>query len=253
MPVTSTPDRSASAGPRPRARVAELPGDVGQQRPVGDGAPGFANRLLDDVGVGEMEEERDQIGEALVERGHVDVGRIEKGRPQAVEQRMRRLVSDDVVAERGADQTAFQREARRLLVRRGNSRTRGHRLRGCSQHWCLEAERPHDEPQRPVGGRGRRPRDVAAESASERRVGEAADGIHHLHDGSGRWSAWATGRSRGAGADRRDRARRPASSSGAPRLLTAKSDPIGPGSSFSYGTSTVATPPMRSDTDGSSV
>ena len=33
-------------------------------------------------------------------------------------------------------------------------------------------------------------------------------------------------------------------------LFTAKSDPIGPGSSFSYGTSTVATPPMRSETDG---
>ena len=36
-------------------------------------------------------------------------------------------------------------------------------------------------------------------------------------------------------------------------LFTAKSDPIGPGSSFSYGTCTVAMPPMRSDTDGSSV
>jgi len=36
-------------------------------------------------------------------------------------------------------------------------------------------------------------------------------------------------------------------------FMGVKSDPIGPGSSFSYGTSTVATPPRRSETDGSSV
>ena len=69
--------------------------------------PRVANRLLDDVRVGEVQEQRDQIGEAFVKRRHVDVGRIEKRRPQPVEQRMRRLVGDDVVAERGADEAAL--------------------------------------------------------------------------------------------------------------------------------------------------
>ena len=119
---------------------------------------------------------------------------------------------------------------------------------------AAEAERPHDEPQRPIGRRRRRPRDVPPEGAPERRVGEAADGVHHLQVEA------AVGRRRRQAAREEqvrivevERLRADWSSSGAPRLLTAKSDPIGPGSSFSYGTSTVATPPMRSDTDGSSV
>ena len=80
-------------------------------------AAGLANRLLDDLGVGEVEEERDEIGEPFVERRHVDVGRIEERRAQPVEQRVRRLVRDDVVAERRADEAALQREARGFLVR----------------------------------------------------------------------------------------------------------------------------------------
>ncbi len=101
---------------RPRSRVAEFARDVRQQRTVRDGAAGLANRLLDDVRIGEVQEERDEIREALVERWNVDVGRIEERRAQAVEQRVRRFVRDDVVAERRADEAALQREARGFLV-----------------------------------------------------------------------------------------------------------------------------------------
>ena len=131
--------------------------------------------------VGEVEKERDQIGEALVERGHVDVGRIEKRRPQSVEQRVRRLVRDDVVAERGADQAALEREAGRFLSGAEVAERQVAGFTAVAGVDASEAERPHDEAQRPVGGSHRRPRDVPAERASECGVREAADGIHHLH------------------------------------------------------------------------
>ena len=58
-----------------------------------------SNRLLDDVHVGEVEKQRDEIGKPFVEGRHVHIGRQEKHRPQAIEQRVRRLVHDDVMAD----------------------------------------------------------------------------------------------------------------------------------------------------------
>ena len=77
--------------------------------PRANAAARFPDAALDDVGVGEVEEQRDEIGERLVERRHVHVGRIHERRAQPVEQRVRRLVRDDVVAERGADQAVAER------------------------------------------------------------------------------------------------------------------------------------------------
>ena len=149
--------------------------------PRGDRAVVLPNGLLDDVGVAEVEEQRDQVGKTLVERGHVDVGRIEKRRAQAIEQRMRCLVSDDVVAERRADETALQREPRRLLVRAEVAEREVAGFAAVAGVGAAEAERPHDEPQwTAIGRRRRRPRDVPPEGAPECRVGKAADGVHHL-------------------------------------------------------------------------
>ena len=116
-----------------------------------------------------------------MERRHVDVGRVEKRRPQAIEQRMRRLVGDDVVAEGGADQPAFEREAGRLLSGAEVAERQVAGLAAVAGIGAAEAERPDDEPQRPIRGRGRGPRDVPAERPPERTVREAADGIDHLH------------------------------------------------------------------------
>ena len=74
-------------------------------------------RALDDVGIGEVQEQRDQIGEALMKRRHVDVGRFHERRAQAVEQRMRRFVRDDVMAQGRADESACHRESGGLAAR----------------------------------------------------------------------------------------------------------------------------------------
>src|SRR5262245_5282413 len=58
-----------------------------------------------------MKEQGNQVGEALVERGHVDVGRFHERGAQGVEQRMRGLVRDDVVAEGRGDQAALDGKA----------------------------------------------------------------------------------------------------------------------------------------------
>ena len=48
--------------------------EIGQQRPTRDGSTRFPDCPLHDVGIAEMEEQRDQVGEPFVERGNVDVG-----------------------------------------------------------------------------------------------------------------------------------------------------------------------------------
>ncbi len=56
--------------------------------------------------VGEVLEERDDVGERLVEGVHVGVGRLVEARMHAVEQRVRGLVRDDVVRQAGEDERA---------------------------------------------------------------------------------------------------------------------------------------------------
>jgi hypothetical protein len=148
---------------------------------VREGTAGLANGLFDDIGIREVEEERHQIREAFVERGDVDVGRVEKRRPQPVEQRMRRLVDDDVVAEGGADQAALERETGRLVAGAEIAERQVAGLSAVAGVAAVEPERPHDEPQRAIGRRRCRPRDVPAERTSEGAIREAADGVHHLH------------------------------------------------------------------------
>ena len=112
--------------------------------------PRLADRLLDDLRVGEVQEERDEIREAFVKRRHVDVGRIEERRSQAVEQRVRRFVRDDVVAERRADQAAAQREAGGLLVGAEVAERQVAGFAAVAGVAPDETERPDDQPQRSV-------------------------------------------------------------------------------------------------------
>ena len=51
-----------------------------------------------------MLEQRDDVGEGLVEGEHVGVARLDEAPVHAVEQRVRRLVRDDVVREAGEDE-----------------------------------------------------------------------------------------------------------------------------------------------------
>ena len=171
---------------------------------MGDRPARLPNRLLDDVGVGEVEKERDEIRETLVKRGHIDVGRIEKRGPKSIEQRVRRLVRDDVVTEGGADQAAFQSEAGRLLSGAEVTERQVAGFAAVAGVGASEAERPHDEAQRPVSGSRRRPRDIPAERASERGVRQTADGIHHLHVETAVRRCRREAARRGGGVDRRD-------------------------------------------------
>ena len=58
------------------------------------------------LGLGEDRQQRDDVGEALVKRRLVRVGRIEVALAQRVDQRVRRLVHDDVVREARVDRDA---------------------------------------------------------------------------------------------------------------------------------------------------
>jgi hypothetical protein len=127
-----------------------------------------------------MQQERHQIGERFVKRGDVHIGRMQERRSQPVEQGVRDLVSDDVVAERRADQAIADDEARR--VARGVEVAERHVpgfavVAGVAP---AEAEGPQDQPQRSVFCRRDGPSDVATESPSKGRVGQAADRVHHL-------------------------------------------------------------------------
>ena len=60
-------------------------------------------QMLDHLGLREDRQQRDDIGEALVEGGLIRVGRIHVALAQRVEQRVRRLVHDDVVRQARVD------------------------------------------------------------------------------------------------------------------------------------------------------
>ena len=61
----------------------------------------LAERVVDHLGQGEHREDRDDVGQRLVEGGLVGQRRLEEARAQAVEDRVGRLVADDVVREAG--------------------------------------------------------------------------------------------------------------------------------------------------------
>ena len=99
-----------------RSRVTELPRHVAQQRPPRDGAARFADRLFHDARIAEVEEERHDVREALVEGQYVGVGGHRERRAQAVEDRVRRLVRDHVVRQRREDAVPRHREAGGLVA-----------------------------------------------------------------------------------------------------------------------------------------
>ena len=179
LDVDRRPQRRAVAVPRPR--VAELAGHVAQQRPARDRAARLADGLLHDAGVAEVEEQRHQVGEPLVERQHVGVGGHRERRAQAVQQRVRGLVRDHVVRERREDHPLRHGEACRLLARAEEAEAQVAALPRVARVALAHAEGPDDQAHaaaafRRVAGPG----DVAAERAAERGVGQAADGVGHL-------------------------------------------------------------------------
>jgi hypothetical protein len=108
-------DRGAERLPRP-GRVAELLGQLHER--VGRLKAGV--RLLDrpgqDLGEGEVLEDGDDVGESLVKAEDVAVRGLEVARPQAVDERVRHLVGDDVVREAAEDGLPREVRARLLLV-----------------------------------------------------------------------------------------------------------------------------------------
>ena len=60
-----------------------------------------------------MLEQRDDVGEAFMEGEHIGIGRLDVAAMQAVEQRVRRLMRDDIVRQRGEDQRARRSSRRR--------------------------------------------------------------------------------------------------------------------------------------------
>ena len=87
------------------SRIAELAGQA-EHRAVGDRRVGQVGATLGDVlghdlGVREVLEDGDDVGEPLVEREHVGVGRIRVMRAEPLEHSVCRLVGDDVVRQCG--------------------------------------------------------------------------------------------------------------------------------------------------------
>ena len=78
-------------------RLAELVGEAGQQRIAAQRAAAVGDLVPDHVGHREMLEQSDDVGETLVEGEDVDIGRVDRAAMDAVQDRMRGLVGDDVL------------------------------------------------------------------------------------------------------------------------------------------------------------
>ena len=117
-----------------------------------------------------------------MEAEHVGLNRLVELRPQPVEQRVRRLVRDDVVRQRREHQTTWYRVASRLLAGAKVSERQAVVVAIVVGVLFRERERPDAQAQG-VAAPGRQaasPGDVAPECAAERRIGQAADGVDHL-------------------------------------------------------------------------
>ena len=91
-------DRAAQR-PVPTRRLAELDRQLGQQVARAQVAAGPGDLVAQHAGQREVLEQRDQVGEGLVERERVRIARVEQGRVDAVEDRVRRLVGHDVLGQ----------------------------------------------------------------------------------------------------------------------------------------------------------
>ena len=96
-------DRSAATRPRFVGRRG-----IGVEQVTLDQAAGPLDRVEQRVGVAEVPEQRDDVGDRLVEGGRVEARPLEEVRLDAVEQGMRRLVGDDVCRQAGVDDLAGQ-------------------------------------------------------------------------------------------------------------------------------------------------
>ena len=87
-------------------RLAELLRQLAEQVLAGQVAARRRDLVPQDVRQGEVLEQRHDVGERLVEGEHVGVARLDEAAMHAVEQRVRRLVGDDVVRQAGEDRAA---------------------------------------------------------------------------------------------------------------------------------------------------
>ena len=145
--------------------------------------------LVQHIRHGEVLEQRDDVGERLVEGEHVGVGGLAKPAMQAIEQRVRRLVRDDVVrkARRTRDPGKSAPASHRGA---GNSRTAAPSCPGCSRRWpragradrCAGAARTivGSAPRRRRRSAGRRPQGQASERALEVFDRPHRDRVDHL-------------------------------------------------------------------------
>ena len=97
--------------------MTELPGDFGEHRALCDHTARLPQGLLHHPGIGEVKEQRDEIGKALVEGQHVDIRRLVEVGTQPIEEGMGRLVGDDIVRQRREHEPPWDREPGRLLLR----------------------------------------------------------------------------------------------------------------------------------------
>ncbi len=95
--------RSAAAD-----RLAELVRELAQQVLARQVAARLGDLVAQGLRLREVLEQGDDVGERLVERQHVGVARLREVAVQAVEQRVRGLVRDDVVRQAGEHQAARQ-------------------------------------------------------------------------------------------------------------------------------------------------
>jgi hypothetical protein len=93
--------------------LAELLRELAEQALAGEIAARLRDLIAQDLGEAEVLEEGDDVGERLVEGERVAVRRQEILRQRRVEQRVRRLVRDDVVREAGEHEPARQLRAGR--------------------------------------------------------------------------------------------------------------------------------------------
>ncbi len=90
---------------------------IGHEFELVEAAARLLNRVEQRVRVTEMQEQRGEIGEGLVERQHFGVGRFREEGANAVDDGMRHLVRDDVVREAG--EHALPRQVVALVLFRG--------------------------------------------------------------------------------------------------------------------------------------
>ncbi len=96
------PDRIAEC-PAPPGCVTELGCQAGENRLTLQVAAAAPDLVLQNLPEGEVLHQRDDIRKALVERQHIRIGRLRKAVVHAIENRVRRLMRDDIVGEATED------------------------------------------------------------------------------------------------------------------------------------------------------